>query len=195
MIRLDRAHGRAPSFLASAHRALFPAPFAFYAFKFRQRHIHIGPSLIDLSLALQHNYPPSISPIPRFPSDAVMSSDAFQVCFHPKLGVVINDPIAQMGLAREQMRLFKLGAMGASTFLRAIVSKDLVACTEDQLQAHATAIETYRTARSSRRKPYCEQCRRHFGSVDFSVCGDCHSIRCTCGTCSCASSSRRRKAA
>jgi hypothetical protein len=124
-----------------------------------------------------------------------MSSDAFQVCFHPKLGVVINDPIAQMGLAREQMRLFKLGAMGASTFLRSIVSKDLVPCSEEQLQQNSKALDTYRTARTSRRKPYCEHCRRHFGSVDFSVCTDCNSIRCTCGTCSCASSSRRRKAA
>jgi hypothetical protein len=124
-----------------------------------------------------------------------MSSDAFQVCFHPKLGVVINDPIAQMGLAREQMRLFKLGVMGASTFLRSIVSKDLVPCTEEQLQQNVSAVDTYRAARASRRKPYCEHCRRHFGSVDFSVCTDCNSIRCTCGTCSCASSSRRRKAA
>lgn len=124
-----------------------------------------------------------------------MSSNAFQVCFHPKLGVVINDPIAQMGLTGEQMRLFKLAPMGASTFLRSIVSKDLAPCTDEQLQQSAAGIESYRAARASRRKPYCEHCRRHFGSVDFSVCADCHSIRCTCGTCSCASSSRRRKAA
>jgi hypothetical protein len=124
-----------------------------------------------------------------------MSSDAFQVCFHPKLGVVINDPVAQMGLAREQMRLFKIGPMGASTFLRSIVSKDLTPCTADQLQENASAVESYRAARTSRRKPYCEHCRRHFGSVDFTVCSDCSAIRCTCGTCSCASSSRRRKAA
>ncbi len=123
------------------------------------------------------------------------SSDAFQVCFHPKLGVIINDPIAQMGLAREQMRLFKLAPMGASTFLRSIVSKDLAPCSDDQLQQNSDAVDTYRTARASRRKPYCEHCRRHFGSVDFTVCGHCSSIRCTCGTCSCASSSRRRKAA
>lgn len=124
-----------------------------------------------------------------------MSSDAFQVCFHPKLGVVINDPIAQMGLAREQMRLFKLAPMGASTFMRSIVSKDLAPCTGDQLEQNATAVDTYRSARGNRRKPYCEHCRRHFGSVDFTVCSDCSAIRCTCGTCSCASSSRRRKAA
>ena len=124
-----------------------------------------------------------------------MSSDAFQVCFHPKLGVVINDPVAQMGLAREQMRLFKLAPMGASTFMRAIVSKDLTPCSDEQLQSNATAVDAYRTARSGRRKPYCEQCRRHYGSVDFTVCSDCRAIRCTCGTCSCASSSRRRKAA
>ena len=57
-----------------------------------------------------------------------MSGDAFQLFFHPKLGVVIYDPVAQMGLAREQMRLFKIGAMGASTFVREIVNKDLGAC-------------------------------------------------------------------
>ena len=124
-----------------------------------------------------------------------MSSDAFQVCFHPKLGMVINDPVAQMGLAREQMRLFKLAPMSASTFMRSIVSKDLTPCSDDQLETNAEAVETYRSARSGRRKPYCEQCRRHYGSVDFAVCSDCSAIRCTCGTCSCASSSRRKKAA
>lgn len=119
------------------------------------------------------------------------SFHSFQIYTHPKLGVVIYDPVAQMGLAREQMRLFKVETMGASTFLRAIVSKDLQA-TDD---AAAEAVQAYRAARASRRKPYCEQCRRHYGSVDFSVCPECNSIRCTCGTCSCASSSRRRKAA
>jgi hypothetical protein len=124
-----------------------------------------------------------------------MSGDSFQVYFHPKLGVVIYDPVAQMGLAREQMRLFKVGAMGASTFMRSIVSKDLGACEANVATQNAAAVDAYRTARTGRRKPYCEQCRRHFGSVDFTVCSDCNAIRCTCGTCSCASSSRRRKAA
>jgi hypothetical protein len=122
-------------------------------------------------------------------------SDSFQVYFHPKLGVVIYDPLAQMGLAREQMRLFKIGAMSASTFMRSIVSKDLGACGEECAHEHAGEVAAYRTARTGRRKPYCEHCRRHFGSVDFAVCSDCNTIRCTCGTCSCASSSRRRKAA
>lgn len=121
-----------------------------------------------------------------------MSADSFQIYTHPKLGVVIYDPVAQMGLTSEQMRLFKLGSMASSTFLRAIVSKDL---TESPDAANDEHVQAYRVARASRRKPYCEQCRRHFGSVDFSVCSECSSIRCTCGTCSCASSSRRRKAA
>jgi hypothetical protein len=124
-----------------------------------------------------------------------MSADPFQVQFHPKLGVVIYDPVAQMGLAKEQMRLFKLGSMSATTFLRSIVSKDLVQCPEAQGTENASGVDSYRTARGGRRKPYCEHCRRHFGSVDFAVCNDCNTIRCTCGTCSCASSSRRRKAA
>jgi hypothetical protein len=93
------------------------------------------------------------------------------------------------------MRLFKVGSMGASTFMRGIVSKDLCDCADAQASEHAAALEAYRSARGGRRKPYCEHCRRHFGSVDFTVCGDCSAIRCTCGTCSCASSSRKRKAA
>ena len=76
-----------------------------------------------------------------------MAADAFQVFSHPKLGVVIYDPVAQMGLAREQMRLFKVGAMGASTFMRAIVSKDLAPCSVDVATASETAVTTYRTAR------------------------------------------------
>ncbi len=124
-----------------------------------------------------------------------MSADPFQVQFHPKLGVVIYDPIAQMGIAKEQMRLFKLGSMTATTFMRAIVSKDLASCPESATSENAAAVDSYRTARGSRRKPYCEHCRRHFGSVDFAVCKDCASIRCTCGTCGCAASARRRKAA
>lgn len=123
-----------------------------------------------------------------------MSGDSFQVYVHPKLGVVIYDPVAQMGLAREQMRLFKIGAMGASTFMRSIVSKDLAACADGQGHDQAAAVDAYRTARAGRRKPYCEQCRRHFGSVDFTVCSGCTAIRCTCGACSCVST-RRKKAA
>lgn len=124
-----------------------------------------------------------------------MSVDSFRIYSHPKLGVVIYDPVAQMGLSREQMRLFKVGSMGASTFMRGIVSKDLTECAEGQASEHAAAVDAYRSARGGRRKPYCEHCRRHFGSVDFTVCSDCSTIRCTCGTCSCASSSRKRKAA
>jgi hypothetical protein len=122
-----------------------------------------------------------------------MAGDSFQVRFHPKLGVVIYDPVAQMGLGGEQIRLFKVGAMGASTFLKAIVSKDLAACPVDAADENANAVTAYRDARANRRKPYCDQCRRHFGSVDFSVCTECSSIRCTCGTCGCAT--KRRKAA
>lgn len=148
-----------------------------------------------MTVALQHNDARITDPdFSRFPK-WLMSGDRFQVYFHPKLGVVIYDPVAQMGLAREQMRLFKVGAMGASTFLRSIVSKDLGECTDGPAHEHAAGLDAYRAARASRRKPYCEHCRRHFGSVDFTVCSDCSAIRCTCGTCSCASSSRRRKAA
>lgn len=122
-----------------------------------------------------------------------MAVDAFQVRYHPKLGVVIYDPVAQMGLVGEQIRLFKVGALVAGTFMKTIVHKDLAICPIEVAEENSSAVAIYRTARANRRKPYCEQCRRHFGSVDFTVCTDCSSIRCTCGTCSCVS--KRRKAA
>ena len=123
-----------------------------------------------------------------------MSSDLFQVRFHPKLGVVIYDPVAQMGIAKEQLRLFKINSMSATTFRRDIVNKDLGVCDDaDVMQDSAISVDAYRVARVARRKPYCESCRRHFGSVDFSVCTDCNSVRCACGTCSCVA--RKRKAA
>jgi len=122
-----------------------------------------------------------------------MSGDSFQVRFHPKLGVVIYDPIAQMGIDKEQLRLFKINSMSATTFRREIVNKDLGVCDAEVMQDSAMGVEAYRAARATRRKPYCESCRRHYGSVDFSVCTDCTSVRCACGTCSCVA--RKRKAA
>ncbi|MGD9841676.1 MAG: hypothetical protein AB7F79_03755 [Steroidobacteraceae bacterium] len=122
-----------------------------------------------------------------------MSGDPFQVRFHSKLGVVIYDPLGQMGLAQEQMRLFKVSSMSVTTFRRDLVNKDLGTGEPDVIQESANAVDAYRTARSNRLKPYCSGCRRHFGSVDFSVCTDCSSIKCTCGTCSCVA--RKRKAA
>lgn len=122
-----------------------------------------------------------------------MSADPFQVRFHSKLGVVVYDPLAQLGIAKEQMRLFKISTMSATTFRRDIVSKDLGVCEAEVMQESANGVDAYRTARTARRKPYCESCRRHFGSVDFSVCTECTSIRCACGTCSCVQ--RKRKAA
>ena len=124
-----------------------------------------------------------------------MSTDSLKIQFHPKLGTVIYDPIAQIGVAPDQVRLFKINSMSANTFLRTIVNKDLTPCAQEMMSEHGKAVATYRAARSSRRKPYCEQCRRHYGSVDFGVCADCSGIRCTCGSCSCVATSRRKRAA
>jgi hypothetical protein len=122
-----------------------------------------------------------------------MSGDPFQVRFHSKLGVVIYDPLAQMGLAKEQMRLFKISSMSMTTFRRDIVNKDLGVGEPDVMQESANAVDAYRAARNTKLKPYCTGCRRHYGSVDFSVCTDCGAVRCTCGTCACVA--RKRKAA
>ena len=119
--------------------------------------------------------------------------DPFQISFHPKLGVVIFDRLAQLSLPADQVRLFKIDTMSATTFRRDIVYKDMTACGDELLRKHRAVLKTDRTARPSGKKAYCEHCRRHFGSVDFAVCSDCSAIRCTCGACSCAT--RKRKTA
>lgn len=115
--------------------------------------------------------------------------------FHPRLGAVIYDAGAQMGLAADMLRLFKVSSASASTFKRDIVSRDLGPCPDDFDAAARQVLDAYRSARQSRRKPYCEQCRRHLGSVDVSLCPDCRSLKCSCGSCSCVVSTRKRKAA
>ena len=122
-----------------------------------------------------------------------MSGDPFQVRFHSKLGVVIYDPLAQMSITKEQMRLFKINSLSATTFRRDIVSKEMGVVDTDLMQEAIHVVDAYRTARAAKAKPYCISCRRHFGSVDFSLCTDCNALRCTCGACSCVA--RRRKAA
>ena len=122
-----------------------------------------------------------------------MSGDPFQVRFHQKLGVVIYDPLAQMSIAKDQLRLFKINSLSATTFRRDIVSKDLGVVEPEVMQESAHMVDAYRSARAGKAKPYCPSCRRHFGSVDFSLCTDCNALRCTCGACGCVA--KKRKAA
>ncbi len=117
------------------------------------------------------------------------------VRMHPKLGVVLFDARAQLGLGPEAIRLFKVASRQSGTFRRDIVSKDLVPCPDPVLAEHEPIVTMYSEAREARRKPYCLQCRRHIGSVDASLCEDCASLKCSCGSCGCVSTSRRRKAA
>jgi hypothetical protein len=126
----------------------------------------------------------------------VMSIGSFlKVCLHPKLGVVLVDSRAQLGLGPDAVRLFKVAARQSGTFRRDIVSRDLVTCPDDVLAPHRALVTTYTAARLARRKPYCPHCRRHIGSVDASLCEDCESLKCSCGACGCAERARRRKAA
>lgn len=118
-----------------------------------------------------------------------------KVRMHPKLGVVLFDSRAQLGLGPEAIRLFKVASRQSGTFRRDIVSRDLEACPETALAEHEAIVEMYAEAREARRKPYCLRCRRHIGSVDASLCEECASLKCSCGSCACIATSRRRKAA
>jgi hypothetical protein len=118
-----------------------------------------------------------------------------KLCTHPRLGVVLVDPAAQLGLTSDMVRLFKVTSRTSATFKRDIVFRDLTPCADELPPADRAAVETYAVARQARRKPYCESCRRHIGSVDVSLCEDCDSLRCTCGACGCVATSRRRRAA
>jgi hypothetical protein len=114
---------------------------------------------------------------------------------HPKLGVVIYDPRAQLGIGPDAVRLFKVASRRSGTFRREIVFRDLEACVADSLADEQPIVNAYSEARSTRRKPYCPRCRRHIGSVDAGLCADCHGLKCTCGACECVASGRRKRAA
>ncbi|HSN73264.1 MAG TPA: hypothetical protein VLT59_17240 [Steroidobacteraceae bacterium] len=118
-----------------------------------------------------------------------------KVCVHPKLGIVLLDSRAQLGLGPDSVRLFKVASRQSGTFRKDIVTRDLAPCPAEVLAEHAAVVTTYSEARAARRKPYCTQCRRHIGSVDATLCEDCNALKCSCGSCGCVATSRRRKAA
>ena len=66
------------------------------------------------------------------------------------------------------------------------VARNLLQMIDSQVTEQANRVEVRTVVPRPRNFP---------GSVDFTVCTDCSAIRCTCGTCSCVSTSRRRKAA
>ena len=107
------------------------------------------------------------------------------VGFIPPLGAVIFDPNSQRGLGDDQVRLFKCVSEQSGTFVKKIVRDKLVALDEAVWQSIQPVIAAYVAAMRSRRVAHCYRCKEHLDSVDFSLCGTCRWIRCSCGCCGC----------
>ena len=104
---------------------------------------------------------------------------------HQKLGTVIYDPSVQQGLPSSEVRLFKVSDRSAGTFSKALLKERLLPVDSGAVEAASQAIADYARMMKDRRVTHCFQCRAHLDSVDFSVCPNCHWIKCQCGACGC----------
>lgn len=107
------------------------------------------------------------------------------VGIHPKMGVVIYDPLAQVAVPEKKVRLYIWSEQRMATFLKSIV-KDRLAQGDseladgDPLKPHA---EFYFGLRG--RFTHCYRCKRDLNSIDFELCDVCRWIKCECEACGC----------
>ena len=104
---------------------------------------------------------------------------------HRKLGPMIFDPTSQAGMEVGQVRLFRLEERRSSTFSRSVVRNAFVAFSEEDLNRHQAAIDSYISARVNSRATHCFKCKISLGSTDFALCQNCGWIQCSCGACGC----------
>ena len=117
-----------------------------------------------------------------------------------KLGFLIYDPSAQLGLAEDQVRLFIVKEMRSVPFFKKISRTKFVQCNEEELSSLKKAVYAYANLRLNQRVTHCYRCKKDLNSVDFSICNRCAWIRCSCGACGCgynnsfsASDARKKK--
>lgn len=104
---------------------------------------------------------------------------------HPKMGILIYDPRAQVAIAEDKVRLYVWSEQRMATFLKSIVRDRLAQADSEShdvgpLQESA---EFYFGLRG--RFTHCYRCSRDLNSIDFGLCRVCRWIKCECGACGC----------
>jgi hypothetical protein len=104
---------------------------------------------------------------------------------HPKMGLLIYDPHAQLAVPSDKVRLYVWQQQRMATFLKSIVRDRLRKGDEETRDDSplSESAEFYFALRG--RFTHCYRCKNDLNSIDFDLCGVCHWIRCTCGACGC----------
>jgi hypothetical protein len=105
---------------------------------------------------------------------------------HPKMGVLIYDPRAQVGVAQEKVRLYVCSEQRMATFLKSIV-RDRLAQRGLQSEDGGLLKESAQIYFGLRgRFTHCYKCKADLNSIDFELCSVCQWIKCECAACGCA---------
>jgi hypothetical protein len=104
---------------------------------------------------------------------------------HPKMGVLIYDPRAQVAVPDDKVRLYVCSERRTATFLKTIVRDRLAqgASASENVEMLQGAVEVYSALRG--RFTHCYSCKRNLNSIEFQLCDACGWIRCECGACGC----------
>ncbi len=104
---------------------------------------------------------------------------------HPKMGVLLFDPRAQVAVSANKVRLYVWSEQRMATFVKDTVY-DYLAQTDPDAVASSpfkAAAESYSTLRA--RFTHCYRCKNDLNSIDFRLCKACRWIKCECDACGC----------
>jgi len=102
---------------------------------------------------------------------------------HPKMGVLIYDPGAQVAVAQDKVRLYVWSGHRMATFLKSIVRDRLVQGDAETGGAGPLKESAHFYFGLRGRFTHCYSCKRDLNSIDFELCEVCKWIRCECGAC------------
>ena len=104
---------------------------------------------------------------------------------HPKMGVLIYDPRAQLVVAQDKVRLYVWSEQRMATFLKSIV-RDRLAQGDSESEDVGPLKESAEFYFGLRERfTHCYRCKHDLNSIDFELCGACRWIKCECGACGC----------
>jgi hypothetical protein len=107
------------------------------------------------------------------------------VGIHPKMGVLIYDPRAQVAVAQNKVRLFVWSEQRMATFLKSIVRNPLASENTEATDVGPLKDSAEFYFGLQGRFTHCYKCKRDLNSIDFEVCKVCRWIKCECAACGC----------
>jgi len=110
----------------------------------------------------------------------------YWVGYHNQLGIILYDPLSQVGLESVlKVRFFILDKKHMTKIDPKDIFKNIQTSLSQNVAALNKAVDLYHDFRSNRRVTHCYSCKSDLNSVDFDICEKCGWIRCQCNACGC----------